>query len=155
MRSKPRAGRLRCDGEAVLGRRDRVLEHGVEPEATEALGERGPARDRSGHRDRPRAGLLDRALRIRAQRRRAGGVEPVQLLAVPDLGEEVAADAGRHRLGDAEDRGCGERGVHRVAAPFEGPQAGAGRERLARRHHRLGGDRGRAGDGERRGHPAR
>ena len=154
-RADPSVCGHRPDGESALCRRDRVLERGVEAEAAEALGERGPTGNGSGNRDGARAGLLDRALRVSAERGRPGSVEPVELLTVPDLCEEIAADARRHRLGDAQDRRRSEGCVHGVAAALERPQAGAGRERLTGRHHRLGGDRRRP-EGRRPGsHAAR
>ena len=85
---------------------------------------------------------------IRRGRRRPGGVEPLELAVPPDLREAVAADSGRHRLGDAQDGGGGERRVGGVAAALERAQAGAGRERLARRDHPLRRDRGRAPERE-------
>ncbi len=45
----------------------------------------------------------------------------VQSLPVPHERERVAPDAGRHRLGHAEDGRCGERRVRRVPAALEHP----------------------------------
>ena len=61
----------------------------------------------------------------------------MQLASPPDLREEIAADPGVARLGDAEHRRGRERGVDRVPAALERPHAGTRRERMARRHHCL------------------
>ena len=55
---------------------------------------------------------------------------------------------GRHRLRDAEHGGRRERRVGRVAAALEHAQPGARCERLARRHHAVRGNGGRATEGE-------
>ena len=68
----------------------------------------------------------------------------MQRAVVPDERERVAADAVVGRLGDGQHRRGRERGVDRVPPALERAQAGAGRERMARRHHRLGADRGHA-----------
>ena len=144
---RPRGRRPRSDGEAALGGVDRVLETRVEPEAAVALGERGPACDRARHRHRPRPGLRDR-LGVRRGRRRPRGVEPLELAVPPDLREAVAADPGRHRLGDAQDGGGGQRRVGGVPAALERAQPRTGRERLARGDHPLRRDRGRPSEGK-------
>ena len=85
------------------------------------------AERRTGRHRRPRCG------RVEGQRGRrpAGGVEPVQPRAVPDDGEQVAADVvGAGWTTVERDRG-GDRGVDRVAAPAQDRQAGGRRERLA------------------------
>ena len=59
---------------------------------------------------------------------------------VPDDREQVAADAGRHRLADAQDGGGRDRRVDGVAAFLEHAERGTGGERVTRRGHRVGRD---------------
>ena len=77
--------------------------------------------------------------------RAAAGVQAGQLAVAPDEREAVAADAGRHRLDDAQHGRGGERRVDRVAAALERPQARLRRERLAGGDHPARGDGARAG----------
>ena len=113
----------------------------VEAEATEALGEVGPQPYGAGHRHRLRAVVLERPA-AEVGRGAAGAVDAVQRALVPDEREGVAADPVVGRLRDRQHGGGRERRVDRVAAALERAQAGAGRERMARRDHRLGADRG-------------
>jgi hypothetical protein len=133
-----------ADRVTALGDLDRGGEARVEPAPSVALRELDPARDRPGHRHRPRAVLGHR--RDRVDRRRGGSrrVERAELAVPPHQREEVAADAGRHRLGDAQDGGSGQGGVGGVAALREHAQCRGGGERLARGRHRARGDGGRA-----------
>ena len=126
-------------GHTALGRLDRTGEGGVEAEAPVALGQVGPAahRARHGHRARPESVHAELG---QLRRRAARGVEPVQLALPPDLREEVAADPGVARLGDAEHRRRRESSVDRVPALLEGAHPGARRQRVARRHHRVAED---------------
>ena len=107
-----------------------------------------PAAHGPGHRDRAWPVGRDRQRGRRVTRRRAGRVEAVRLGPVPDDREQVAAHPGRHRLGDAQHRRGRDRRVDRIAARIERAEPGEGGERLARRHHGLGRDSGRAGGGD-------
>ena len=96
--------------------------------------------------------LLDRGHRLGVSRRRPRRVQAVEAAVLPEEREGIAADPGRHRLGHAEDGGGGEPGIDRVATLFEGAQSRPRRERLARGHHRLGGDGWRACGGQAKAH---
>ena len=154
VRARPGGRGDAADREAPLGRVDRVGETRVEAEPAEALGERGPAADGARHRHRARTALVDGLERVRAGGRRARRVERREPRSSPDEGEAVAADPGGHRLGHAQHGRGGERRVGRVPAALEHPQAGAGRERLARRDHPAGRDRGWPPGGEAERHRA-
>ena len=80
---------------------------------------------------------------------RAAGVEPVQLLTIPEDAERIRAQAVAHRLGDRQCRGGGDGRVHRVAALQQHAQAGLrcqrvrGAHDIARKQRQPGaGDRG-------------
>ena len=132
----PRDGRR--DEEAVARRssmaRSKSFSNGSLPNlpcsSTQAETQPG-TRDRvpAAHRHRLLAGeVVERP----AGRRAAGGVQAVQLLAVPDDRVRVRADAVRHRLDQRQrDRG-GEDRVDRVAACGEHLQARLRGERLRR-----------------------
>ena len=96
--SDPGGRRDRPDREAVLGGSDRVAERRVEAVTPEAIRQRRPPGDGPRHGHRPGSCLLDWLDGIRRRRGRAGRVEPVQRLAVPDEREGVAAYPGGHRL---------------------------------------------------------
>ena len=81
-----------------------------------------------------------------------GGIEARELSVLPDDRERIAADPGRHRLGDAENGGGGKRRVDGVPPAFERPEPGLCCGRLARRDHRLRGDGGRAARRESEAH---
>ena len=93
--------------------------------------------------DLRRAPCAAKTLDRRGVRGPAAGVEAVELLRlrVPDDGEQVAADAARHRLDDAEHGVGGDGGVDRVAALLEDADRGGRRQRLARRGHAVPGQR--------------
>ena len=115
-----------ADGEAVLGVVDRRREQlGPRPRCRTA-GAAGPSRRRSrgptssagrasGFRRAPARGT---ASIVGGRRRPAAGVEAVELAGsgVPDDGEQVAAEAARHRLDHAEHRVGRDRRVDGVAA---------------------------------------
>ena len=143
-RNRPCRRALRADGEAALRDVDRIGQARFEAQASVPLAERDPACDGSGNGDGPRPELVDRSHGICTTRRRPGRVEALHPSVAPHEREAIAADTGGHRLRHAQDRGRRQRRVRRVPAAFEHPKAGAGRERLARRHHRVGGDRRRA-----------
>jgi hypothetical protein len=83
------------------------------------LGERGPARYCAGNGDGARPALLDGVERLRTCRHWTRRVERLHVAVVPDDREGVAADARRHRLGDAEHRRRGHGRICRVSAALE------------------------------------
>ena len=115
----------------------------VEAEAAEVRGQVCPEPDGTGHGHRPRTDILERPP-AEVGRRPAGAVEPVQRALVPHERERVAADAVVGRLGNGQHRSSRESSVNRVPPVLERAQAGAGRERMTRRDHGLGADRGHA-----------
>ena len=138
----------RGDVEAARGVVDRRLEQGLEGQLAEALRQLGPGRDGARHGDALPATLRHAALSGEAlgrpgSRRAARGVEPVQLLAVPEDAEGIGAEtvAGRldHRQGD---RG-GERRIERITALAQHREAGLGRQRMRGRDE-VAGEDGRA-----------
>ena len=125
---------------AVAGSRGGGRDCAVEAEAAEVRGQIRPEPDGTGDGHRARADVLGGPA-TEVGRRPAGAVEAVQRALVPDEREGVTADAVVGRLRDRQHRSGGERRVDRVPAALERAQAGARRERMARRHHRLGADR--------------
>ena len=158
----PVAGDDLADGKAVLGVGDRRREQlGPRPGA-EPLAKLVPAVDAAGHRPAQRPVDGDRRqplgleqLDRRGRRRAAAGVEAVELLGlgVPDDGEQVAADAARHRLDHAEHGVGRDGGIDGVAALLQHADRGRGRQRLAGRGHALPGHHGRARLVQRPGRP--
>jgi hypothetical protein len=49
----------------------------------------------------------------------------------------IAADAGGHRLDDAERESCGNRGIERITTLLQDADAGFHGQRLAARHHTI------------------
>ena len=123
-------------GEAALRGVDRIGQAGVEPEPAVALRERRPARDRARHRDRARPAPAQPA--TTASRLAGAGPAASSPCARPSRhtiakqSPPTPVDIGSvthvHRRG-------GDRGVGRVAAALERPQARARGERLAGRDH--------------------
>ena len=102
---------------------DRRLQQVDERQLAEALRQLDPAGDHPGHRHRVPAALRDLAvvfpceiLRGPRGRRVTGSVEAVQLRAVPQDRERIAAEAAGNRFDDSEGSGCGDGGIDRVAA---------------------------------------
>ena len=139
-RPPPLVGNPRRADDAVAGGRGGGGNRAVEAEVAEPRGQIRPEPDGTGHGHRLRADILGGPA-AEVGRRAAGAVEAVQRALVPDEREGVTSDAVVGRLGDGQHRGGRERRVDRVPPTLERAQAGAARERMARRHHRLGADR--------------
>ena len=142
-RGAPRpAAAIGATANAALGGVDRVGEARVEPEPAVAARRARPSRATAPGTVTERGPLLARPAPTGSAPAGAGPAasSPTSVAVAPDQREAVAADAGRHRLGDAEHGGRGQRRVGRVAAALERPQPGRRGERLARRDHRLGRD---------------
>ena len=138
---RPLIGNPRRADDAVAGGLGCPSDGAVEAEAAEAGCQIRPEPDGAGHGHRPWAGVLER-LAAEVGGRPAGAVDAVEHALVPDEREGVTADPVVGRLGDGQHRGRCERRVDRVAPALERAQAGTGRERMARRDHRLAADRG-------------
>ena len=151
LRAAPVLGDPRGGRDAVARRVDGAGERRVEPQAPEALGGVGPRPHRAGHRDRARAVGVDGQL-VDVGRRAPRAVQAVQLAVEPEQREGVAADAVVGRLADGEHRRRRQRRVDRVAARLERAHARARGQRVARGHHRVGGDRRQAGPPRRARH---
>ena len=138
----PLPGDGRRDQEAIAAVADRALEQLLERQLAPALVHLHPRRNAAGHGDAVpaahRHGLLAGEEFWRPGRgRAAGGVQAVQLAAVPEDGVGVRADAVRHRLDQREgDRG-GEDRVDGAAAIGEHLQARLRGEWLRSRDHVL------------------
>ena len=145
----PVAGDDLADGEAVLGVVDRRAASssakGRVPNLRQSWSQPStqPGTDQlSG----PCTGIVLQALRLEEVDRGrfgrpAAGVEAVELLGlgVPDDGEQVAADAARHRLDHAEDGVGGDGRVDGVATLLKNLDRRRRRQRLAGRRHPLTG----------------
>ena len=141
----------RRHGVAALGDLDGRLEQLLERQLAQLFMQRGPARHHARHRDRVPAALGLHRQPVRADamlalevfdvpggRGHAGGIQAMQLLAVPDDGETVAAQAAGNRL-DQHDGGRGGDGrVHGVAALEQHAQSGLRRQRVRGGHHVAG-----------------
>ncbi len=158
---RPLLGDGRRHQKAVAAVADRRLEQLLERQLAELGVQLDPRRHAPGTvtEFQPSAGtaLPPKYSGVQRRGRAARGVQAVQLLAVPDDGEGVRADAVGHRLHHRQrDRG-GEGRVHRAAALGEHPQARLRGERLRGAHDVCRQDRlSRPGVGEvpteRRGH---
>ena len=154
----PVEGDARRDDVALFRGLDRGLQQGVEPELAVIAQDRIPGIDRAGNADRMRRGQrhrIDLALEIpfgrRGHRRAAGAVIGDDLALALRLNQRktIAADAGRLRLDDPEQRAGRDRGVRRGAAGTHHLDRRQRGQRVRRRHHRvLGMDRGAAGEME-------
>jgi hypothetical protein len=135
--ARPLRGDRRRHREAVAGMPDRRREQVGEGQRAEPLRQRGPAGDRAGDGHRlPAAGrdlrLSGVARRGHRGRRAARRVEAAELAAVPDDGEEVAADAVADRLDDRQRDRRRDRRVDRIAAPMQHRESRLHGERLRR-----------------------
>ncbi len=151
----PQFGDHRRQHEAVAGVADRRLGERGERQGAVALRERDPGGDRARHGDGVPAALRHRLVTLEIVGRPTGGraarcVEALQLRAVPDDGEAVAAEPVAGRLDQRQHHGGGDDGVDRVAAAPHHLQPGLRRERLrggnhvAAHHRRSGGGIGAA-----------
>ncbi len=130
-------GDHRRDGESGLGVGDCRLEQLAHLESAEALMQILPRGRRTGHRDtRPAPlghrieALLPQCFRTGCARPAAGGVQPVELVTVPDDGEGVAADAVGVGLEHGERRRGGDGRVRCAAAVLQHLESRLGGQRL-------------------------
>ena len=134
------------DDEAVGSVTDGRFEKIGKGEFAESAGEGGPDIHGAGHRHRIPAELRHAGPSGEAgwgpgTRRASGTIQAVQLLAVPDDGEGIAADAVAGRLDDGQgDRGRKGR-IDRIAAARQHLQTRLGGERLRGGHHIPGKNR--------------
>ena len=116
----------------------------------EAARQLHPGRNGAGHGHRVPAGVghggaAGITVGRPGGRRAARGIEAVQLLAVPQDGEGIAADAAAGGLHHRQRHRGGHGGVHRIAAGQQHAQAGLRRQRVrgadhvAPQHRRAGG----------------
>ena len=139
----PLARDARAHHEAVAGIADRSFEQRLERQLAEFLVQRDPGGDRAGnghrvparHRHAVAAG---ETLRRPPGRRAAGSVEAVQLIAVPDDREGIAADSVHGRLDDRQRDRRGDGRIDRIAAARQHREARLSGQRL-RRCHDIGG----------------
>ena len=127
----------------VLDRRREIVLH---RQLAEAIVQREPAVDRTGHVHRQRTERRNRLVIVILKpfqrerfRRAARTVVAVQLLRlrIPDDREQVAADAVRDRLHQAERRIRGDRRIDRGAAFLQHVETDLGRQRMRSRDHAV------------------
>ena len=124
---------------AALGDLDGRLQQVGKRQLAELFAQRHPGADGAGHGDRIETALGRLGVvavfflevgRRPARRRRAGRIEAVQLLAIPQDGEGVAAKPVADRLADRHRGGGGNGGIHCVAALPHHSQSGLRRQRM-------------------------
>ena len=122
-----------------LGDLDRGRQRVGQRQAAEALAQLHPGADAARHRHRidaaprRRHGVTVPAPEIVGRpggRRAAGGVQPVQALAVPQDAEGIAAEAVADRLAHRHGGGRGHGGIDRIAALLQHAQPGLRRQRV-------------------------
>ena len=136
----PQRGNRGRDRETVACIVDGGLGHLREGQLAEALGQRHPGRHGAGHGHGipalfRNAAELGKVVGRPARRRAARGVEAVQLLAVPDDGKAVAADAAARGLDHRERHRRGQCRIHGVAASQQHGEAGLRGQRLRSADH--------------------
>ena len=136
------------DRKALLGVLDGRTQNIREGQLAELLMQVVPARNAAGHRPGQRAvfGNLLQLVHLEVFARglvgrAAAGVEAVQLLGlvVPDDGEQVAADAARHRFHEPQGGVGGDGGVHGRAPLTQNIEPDLRGQRLAGRDHAVPG----------------
>ena len=131
----PLVGNHRAHRETVASVADCRSEQVRKRELAVTLGQRDPAGGRAGNRDRVPTRARHRVVVRETLRRPRGGrasrgVETRELAAVPDNGEQVAADPVAARLDDRQCNRGRQRGVDRVATGAQHGQPSLRRERL-------------------------
>ena len=131
------------DGVAAFSNLRGGFQHVGKRQLAKARVQRGPGRDGAGHRHRIPAArralggavcvfavLVAEVIQVPRLRCRAGGVQAVQLLAVPQDGKGIAAQAARNGLHHREHgRRCNGR-IYRAAAREQHAQSGLRRQRV-------------------------
>ena len=136
----PQCGNGGRDRETVARIVDGGPGHLREGQLAEALGQRHPGRHCAGHGHGipaffRNAAQLGKVVGRPARRRAARSVEAVQLLAVPDDGKAVAADAAARGLDHGERHRSSQRRIHGVAAGQQHGEAGLRGQRLRSANH--------------------
>jgi hypothetical protein len=143
---RPLRSDRRRDEKAFTAVLDRALEELLERQFPELRVQLDPRRHAARHADRIPAALRHAVASgevrvVPRGGRAAGGVEPVQALAVPEDRVGIGADAIRDRLHKGQSNRRGEDRVDRAASGGEHLQAGLRRERLRSGDHVGGQER--------------
>ena len=145
-RSPPGGGGDRREGVAIVGVLNRWLEEVGEGELAEALRKFHPGGDGPGRGDgipaaRGHVLQIGEPACFQAERRLARGVEAGELLAVPDDGKRIRADAVAGGFDNCQGNGGSKGGVNSIAAGEQHAQTSRRGERLRGRHDVLRQDR--------------